>query len=111
MRVSQRDIRDMSASPSGKNHEYIYTTHALSSKGQQRHLRYSSETPTFYQNYLAMSNTVDVTGGKPIPVWSQSTSGVNAMNLLVAFYNIHGRKREVLFFCFVPDTTQEHEQS
>jgi hypothetical protein len=27
------------------------------------------ETPTFYQNYLAiMSNTADVTGGKPIAV-------------------------------------------
>jgi hypothetical protein len=28
-----------------------------------------------------MSNTVDVTGGKPIAVWSQSISGVNAVNL------------------------------
>jgi hypothetical protein len=27
-----------------------------------------SETPTFYQNYLAMINTADVTGGKPIGV-------------------------------------------
>jgi hypothetical protein len=42
----------------------------------------------FYQNYLAMSNTTDVTGGKPIAVWSQSISGVNAINLLVAFYDI-----------------------
>jgi hypothetical protein len=30
--------------------------------------RYSSETPEFYQNYLAMSNTAEVTGGKPIAV-------------------------------------------
>jgi hypothetical protein len=44
-------------------------THALSPKGkQQRHLRNSSETPTFYQNELAMSNTADVTGGKPITI-------------------------------------------
>jgi hypothetical protein len=27
--------------------------------------------------------------------------------LLVAFYDIHGRKREVLFFCSVPDTTRD----
>jgi hypothetical protein len=40
----------------------------LSLKGEQRHLRYSYETPTLYQNYLAMSNTVDVTGGKPSSV-------------------------------------------
>jgi hypothetical protein len=34
---------------------------------EQRHLRYSSETPTFYQNYLAMKNTTDVTGGSLSP--------------------------------------------
>jgi hypothetical protein len=34
----------------------------------QRRLRYSSETPTFYQNDLAMRNTADVKGGKPIAV-------------------------------------------
>jgi hypothetical protein len=60
------------------------------------HLRYCSETPTFYQNYLAMCNTTDVTGGKPIAVWSQSVLGVIAINPLVVFYDIHGRKREVL---------------
>jgi hypothetical protein len=46
---------------------YIHTTHTLPPKGQQMHLRYSSETPSFYQNYLAMSNA-DVTGGKAIAV-------------------------------------------
>jgi hypothetical protein len=84
----------------------IHTTHALSPKGQQRRLRYSSVIPTFYQNHLAMSSTADVTGGKPIAVWSQSISGVNAIYPLVAFYNIHGRKREVLFY-FVRDTTRD----
>jgi hypothetical protein len=79
---------------------YVYTTYALSSKGQQRHLRYSSETPTFYQNYLATSNTADVTGGKPIAIWSQSISGVCAFNPLVAVYDIHARQGEVLFFIF-----------
>jgi hypothetical protein len=28
-------------------------------------------------------------------------------NSLVTFYDIHGRMREVLFFYFVPDTTQD----
>jgi hypothetical protein len=44
--------------------------------------------PTVYQYYLAMRNTTDVTGGKSIAVWSQSISGVNAINLLFAFYDI-----------------------
>jgi hypothetical protein len=28
---------------------------------------------------------------------------------LVAFYDIHGRKREVLFFYSVPDTTRDYD--
>jgi hypothetical protein len=32
---------------------------------------------------------------------------VSAVNPLVAFYDIHGRKGEVLFFCSVPDTTRD----
>jgi hypothetical protein len=51
-----------------------------------------------------MKNTADVTGGKPIAVLLQSISSVS---LLVAFYDIHGGKREVLFFYFVPDTTRD----
>jgi hypothetical protein len=40
---------------SGKStYKYIHSTHVLSPKEQQRHLRYSSKTPTFYQNHLAM---------------------------------------------------------
>jgi hypothetical protein len=64
-----------------------------------------SETPTFYQNYLATRNTADVTGGKSIAVSSQSISGVGVVNILAAFYDIHGKNREVLYFRFVPDTT------
>jgi hypothetical protein len=52
---------------------------------------------------LAMKNTADVTGVKPIAVLLQSISGVSAINPLGAFYDIHGRKREVLIFYFVPD--------
>jgi hypothetical protein len=47
-----------------------------------------------------MRNTADVTGGKPIAVLLQSISGVSAINSLVAFYDIHGEKKEVLFFYF-----------
>jgi hypothetical protein len=47
-----------------------------------------------------------VTGGKPIAVLLQSISSVSAINPLVAFYDIHKEKREVLFFYFVPDTTR-----
>jgi hypothetical protein len=54
-----------------------------------------------------MRNTADVTGGKPIAVLLQSISGVSAIIPLVAFYDIHGEKREVLFFYFVPDTTRD----
>jgi hypothetical protein len=54
-----------------------------------------------------MRNTADVTGGKPIVVLLQSISGVSAINPIVAFYDIYGGKREVLFFYFVPDTTRD----
>jgi hypothetical protein len=54
-----------------------------------------------------MRNTADVAGGKPIAVLLQSISGVRAINPLVAFYDIHGGKREVLVFYFVPDTTRD----
>jgi hypothetical protein len=58
-----------------------------------------------------MRNTADVTGGKPIVVLSQSISGVRAINPLVAFYDIYGGKREVLFFYFVTDTTRDYSNS
>jgi hypothetical protein len=45
-----------------------------------------------------LRNTADVTGGKFI-------SSVSVINPLVAFFDIHGRKGEVIVFCFVPDTT------
>jgi hypothetical protein len=54
-----------------------------------------------------MRNTADVKGGKPIAISAQSISNVSAVNPLVAFYDIHGRKGEVLFFCSVPDTTRD----
>jgi hypothetical protein len=45
-----------------------------------------------------MRITADVTGGKPIAALLQSISGVSVINPLVAFYDIHVGKREVLFF-------------
>jgi hypothetical protein len=55
-----------------------------------------------------MRNTADVTGGKPIAVLLQSILGVSAINPLVAFYDIHGGKRQVLFFYFVPDPKRDY---
>jgi hypothetical protein len=54
-----------------------------------------------------MRNTADVIGGKPIAVLLQSISDVRAINPEVAFYDIHGGKREALSFYFVPDTTRD----
>jgi hypothetical protein len=48
-----------------------------------------------------------VTGGKAIAVLLQCISGVSAINPLDAFYDIHGRKGEVVYFYFVLDTTRD----
>jgi hypothetical protein len=56
---------------------------------------------------LAMRNTADEASGKPIVVLFQSISGVSAINPLVAFYDIHGGKKEVLSYYYVPDTTRD----
>jgi hypothetical protein len=55
-----------------------------------------------------MKKTADVTDGKSIAVLLQSISGVRAIKPLIAFYDIHGGKTEMLFFYFVPDTTQDY---
>jgi hypothetical protein len=39
-----------------------------------------------------MRGTADVTDGKPIAVSLQSISGGDAVNPLVAFYDIHGER-------------------
>jgi hypothetical protein len=51
--------------------------------------------------------TADVAGGKPIAVCLQSISDVNDVIPLVGFYDIHGRKREELFYYSVKDTTRD----
>jgi hypothetical protein len=48
--------------------------------------------------------TANVTGGKSIAVLLQCISGLSTINPLVAFYDIHGEKGEVLFVYFVQDT-------
>jgi hypothetical protein len=53
-----------------------------------------------------MRNTLDVTGGKPV---AAAHSGMSAVNPLIAFYDIHGRLGEVLFYSFVPDTTRDFD--
>jgi hypothetical protein len=69
---------------------HTYHSHVIS-KRVSKHLRYSYEIPTFYQNDLAVKNTADWIGGKPVAVWSQLISSVRAINPLVAFYDIHER--------------------
>jgi hypothetical protein len=79
---------------------YIHTYHS-------RFIRDISDIPARHPHFTKTTNTTDVPGGKPIAVWSQSISDVSAVNFLVAFYDIHGRKGEVLLFCYVPDTTRD----
>jgi hypothetical protein len=45
--------------------------------------------------------------GKPIAVRLQAISDVTAVNPIVAFYDIHGRKGDVLFYYSVLDTTRD----
>jgi hypothetical protein len=53
-----------------------------------------------------MRNTADVIGGKTIAILLQ-TIFYDIRLSLVAFYDIHGGKREMLFFYFVPDPTRD----
>jgi hypothetical protein len=75
-------------------HTYIPLT--LYSRRRSRDILEIPRSSRFTE--LAMRNTADVTGGKPIAVRSQSISGVNAINLLVVFYDMHGRKRKCYSF-------------
>jgi hypothetical protein len=54
-----------------------------------------------------MRYTAEVRGGKLIAVFLESISDSSANNPFVCFYDIHERKREVLFFSFVPDTIRD----
>jgi hypothetical protein len=54
-----------------------------------------------------MRRTANVAGGKTITVRLQAFSGVTAVDPVVAFYDVHGRKREVFFYSSVPDTTRD----
>jgi hypothetical protein len=48
-----------------------------------------------------------MTDSKSISVSLQFISGVSTINPSLAMYAIHKRKRESLFFYFVPDTTPD----
>jgi hypothetical protein len=77
---------------------FFFITYIHHSRFIPKGLAEKFQTPTFYQNILAMRNTADVTDGKPIALRSQSIVGVSDIHPLVTFYDIHGRKREVVFF-------------
>jgi hypothetical protein len=78
---------------------YIHTYHSrFTPEGQQRYLRYFSETPSFYQNQFAMWNTADVTNGKPTAVFLQSLfcllsiyplSGIDKISLQCAYFGLN----------------------
>jgi hypothetical protein len=46
---------------------------------------------------MTMRNTADVIGDKPVAVRLQYITGGNSVNSLVAFYDIHGKKRKSAF--------------
>jgi hypothetical protein len=75
----------------------VYSTRASSIEELLSHLRHFKH-PHSTNNILAMKNTADVGGGKPIAICSQSMTGVSAVYPLVTFNDIYGRKGEVLFF-------------
>jgi hypothetical protein len=124
MWVSRKNIWDVSAPHSGMERECyvcIPKSEIRSSKKfniHTNHLRFFPEgVAEASQIFLwdahvlpkLLSHAADVTGGKPIPTWSQFISSLNAIaiNPLVAFYDIHGRKREVIFFYLVPESTRD----
>jgi hypothetical protein len=55
-----------------------------------------------------MSDNADVVVSPSPSDRSLSQVYLNAINPLVAFYDIYGRNREVLFFYFAPDTTRDY---
>jgi hypothetical protein len=73
---------------------FVFST---TSSGKQQHFHLMIVIPmkVHHLNLSVLANTADVTGGKPMAVLLQSISGVSAINPLVAFYDIHGGKREV----------------
>jgi hypothetical protein len=79
---------------------YIYIHSRVIPDIPPRHLR-------FTKNLLAMRNTADVTGGKPITDLLQSISGVSAIIPLVAFYDVHEGKIRSCVLCGVRDKIKE----
>jgi hypothetical protein len=77
-------------------------------EGVAEHLKYSSETPTLYDNYLVMRKMARRDRWQAHRrLFVVYLRGNCAINPLVAFYDIHGRKGEVLLFSYIPDTTQD----
>jgi hypothetical protein len=65
--------------------------------------------PTFYQNDLAMGNTPDVTGGKPIVVCSQTVS--DEMSLMSFMFKNDARSlvRWVTMWLSVKDVSKPRQ--
>jgi hypothetical protein len=106
MLYPQSCSRGISYIPSRRPHIYLHTYHSRFipegvAEVSQIFLRDTHVLPklvSYKEHYYT-----DVTGGKTIAVLLQSISAVSAINPLVAFYDIHGGKREaplsILLFC------------
>jgi hypothetical protein len=62
----------------------------------------------FIPEGVAEASQIFLRDAHVLPKSQSSILGISAINTLVAFYDIHGRKREVLFFYFVPDITRDY---
>jgi hypothetical protein len=69
---------------------YVFTFYPRSYQRYAKYLREPHFTEMSYEKYCR-----------------HDISGATTVNPLVAFYDIQGRKREILFFNSVPDTTGE----
>jgi hypothetical protein len=50
-----------------------------------------------------MWNISDMAGGKPMAISTQTITGVSAVNPVVAFYDIHWKNRDLMFFFLCPE--------
>jgi hypothetical protein len=104
---TRRGSRDISEIPPW--HPYFTKMVQLS---ERRGLCPAVDCSRLMMMMIMMRNIADVTGVKPIAVYSQSISDVSAVNTLVVLYDIHHiheRKGAVLFFCSIPYTTRDDE--
>jgi hypothetical protein len=86
------------------NYTQKINNHSLPLNGQQSYLRYSSETPMVLSKWLWVLQKLQVVS----PLHSDHRLfSVSAVGHLDAFYDIHGRKGEMLFYSSVMNSAWE----